>query len=303
MRVPPLNSLRVFEAAARHASFARAAAELYVTHGAVSRQVQQLEARIGVALFERRNRAVFLTDAGQDLQAVCAAVMAQLAEAFERIAAPPAHEPLVFSCEPTIAMRWLIPRLPAFRERFADQRLHLLTAGGPVDFARDRVDVALRRNDFPWGGSCNVESVAPEMMGPVCTAAIAARWPAPNAGRAKGQSAGRAVHTLHSRSRPTAWRDWLRLQGLALPADRADHFEHFYLCLQAAASGMGVAMASAYMAEDDVQGQRLVAPRGFSPDGSEYVLLSPVPFAEDARRMHLLAWLREEMGRTRAAWA
>ena len=287
-RLPPLNALRVFEAAARHGSFVRAAQELHVTHGAVSRQIRQLESHLGVPLFERRNRAVFLTRQGTELFAVCAAALAQLAEAIDRLRAPPAQAPLVLSCEPTVAMRWLIPRLPAFSARHPALQLHLLTAGGPVDFARDRVDVALRRNDFPWSPGCHAEHVAPELMGPVC-----------HPGAAAALASGGGVKALHARTRPTAWWQWQAAAGHAPPPGPAAHFEHFYLCLQAAAAGLGAAMGSAYMVEDDVRDGRLAAPFGFVCDGSDYVLLSPVPFAGDGRRMLLLDWLRGEMALTR----
>lgn len=287
-RLPPLNTLRVFEAAARHGSFVRAAAELHVTHGAVSRQIRQLESHLGVPLFERRNRAVFLTRQGSELSATCADVMAQLAEAVARLREPPAQAPLVLSCEPTIAMRWLIPRLPAFNARFPARRLHLLTAGGPVDFARDRVDVALRRNDFPWQPDCHAERVAPEMMGPLC-----------HPGLARALAAGGPVRPLHARTRPTAWRQWQAASGQALATGEPESFGHFYLCLQAAAAGLGAAVGSVYMAADDVQDGRLAAPFGFMADGSDYVLLSPAPFAGDERRQGLLDWLREEMRTTR----
>lgn len=295
-RIPPLNSLRVFEAAARHASFVRAAAELHVTHGAVSRQIKQLESQLGVALFERRNRAVFLTTQGTQLFAACSDAMARLAEVLNQLRAPAELRPLVVSCEPTIAMRWLIPKLPALRERFPDLRLHLLTAGGHVDFVRDRVDVALRRNDFSWGDGCHAERVAPELMGPVCSPMFGGLWK--EKGRARASAAPRL---LHSRTRPTGWAKWFELTGRSLGTGEPEHFEHFYLCLQAATAGLGIALGSAYMVEDDLRDGRLIAPFGFAPDGSEYVLLSPVRFEGDERRMLFLDWLRHEMGRSRAA--
>jgi DNA-binding transcriptional LysR family regulator len=290
-RVPPLNSLRVFEAAARHGSFVRAAGELHVTHGAVSRQVKQLESSLGVDLFERRNRAVFLTRHGTQLFAACSDAMGRIAEVIDQLRAPAALNPLVVSCEPTIAMRWLIPRLPGLRERFPEHRLHLLTAGGHVDFVRDRVDVALRRNDFNWGEGCYAERVAPELMGPVCSPELAAAL--------KGRQRA-TMRLLHARTRPSGWTRWFETTGRSLASGEVEHFEHFYLCLQAATAGLGVALGSVYMVEDDVRAGRLVAPFGFTPDGSEYVLLSPVRFDGDERRMQFLDWLRQEMGRSRA---
>lgn len=288
-RVPPLNSLRVFEAAARHKSFVRAAHELHVTHGAVSRHVKQLESMLDVELFERRNRAVFLTPQGSILFEACSEVMGALVEAVRKIKRPSENLPLVLSCEPTIAIRWLIPRLPEFRTRYPQHHIHLLTAGGKVDFARDRVDVALRRNDFNWGDQCHAEPVAPEMIGPVCAPSLVAG----------GGDTLHAPRLLHSRTRPSAWKRWQELAGDGIKAGGAEHFEHFYLSLQAASAGLGVAIGSAYMVEDDVRDGRLAAPRGFIPDGSEYVLLSPTPFRDDERRLLFLDWIRHEMAKSR----
>lgn len=292
-RMPPLNSLRMFEAAARHESFVSAAHELHVTHGAVSRQIRQLEEQLQVALFERRNRAVFLTPQGTILFKACSEVMGTLAEAIHKITRPVIEtRPLVLSCEPTIAIRWLIPRLSDFRARYPEHHIHLLTAGGRVDFARDRVDMALRRNDFKWGDQCFAEPVAPEVTGPVC-----APPQAPSLDGVRGRST--VLRLLHSRTRPTAWQRWQELVGKTLEPDGVEHFEHFYLSLQAAGAGLGVAIGSVYMVEDDLRDGRLVAPFGFVPDGSEYMLLSPTPFRDDERRLLFLDWIRHEMAKSR----
>jgi LysR family glycine cleavage system transcriptional activator len=290
-RVPPLNSLRVFEAAARHKSFVRAAHELHVTHGAVSRQIKQLESMIEVELFERRNRAVFLTPQGSVLFEACADAMGRLAKAIRKIKTPSESLPLVVSCEPTIAIRWLIPRLAEFRARYPKHQIHLLTAGGNVDFVRDRVDVALRRNDFNWGDQCHAEPVAPEMVGPVCT-------PSLGTVAVKGCKGAHPVKLLHSRTRASAWQRWREVSGDTIELGEAEHFEHFYLTLQAASAGLGIAIGSVYMVEDDLRDGRLVAPFGFTPDGSEYVLLSPVPFRDDERRLLFLDWIRYAMAKS-----
>lgn len=294
-QLPPLGTLRAFEAVARLGSVVRAAAELHVTPGAVSRQVRQLEEALGLLLFERRNRALHLTPAGQALQEACADALGTLAQAVARLRATAQPAPLVLSCEPTLAMRWLIPRLPALQADLPTLRMHLLTAGGPVDFAADRVDVALRRNDFAWGSHGFAEPLAPEWMAPVCTEPVA------QALRRQG-GLGAGVPLLHTRTRPQAWARWSAASGQPLPRARtharglaAQRFEHFYLSLQAAGAGLGVAMASAYMVVDDVRAGRLVAPFGFVDDGTGYVLLSPRPLAADARQQALLAWLRAQM--------
>ncbi len=299
-RLPPLKSLQVFEAAARHGSVARAADELHVTQGAVSRQVRQLEEGLGLALFERRNRGVHLTAAGAQLQQACAQALQTLAQTVDALRQPVEAAPLVLSCEPTLAMHWLIPRLPQFQAAHPDIRLHLVAAGGSVDFVRDRIDLAIRRNDMAMQPDWQVQPLAPEYMGPVATPALAKRW-----GGAASAKAGNAaaLTALHTASRPGAWPHWLAqcskrdAARLALPAM---WLEHFYLCLQAAQSGVGVAMASVLMADAAVQAGSLQAPHGWVADGSHYVLLQPGNRVEhaDARPGVVQAWLKAEMQQT-----
>ncbi|MGO4765762.1 LysR substrate-binding domain-containing protein [Cupriavidus sp. 2KB_3] len=283
-----LGAIRFFEAAARLGSFVRAADELHLTHGAISRQIRQLEEALGVPLFERRNRAVFLTEAGRTLHAAATQSLAGLAEAVARIRAPAPRAALVLSCEPTIAMRWLIPRLSRFAAAHPDIALHLMAAGGPIDFRKSGVDVALRRNDFPFDTRWHTRELAQECVGPVCRPDLATADPA-------------AVTRLHTRTRPDAWQRWQQLAGegkgdSAVQIGRSDQwYEHFYLSLQAAAAGLGWAMASRLMAADELADGRLAAPLGFVADGSSYHLIASAPFAQDARLEALHGWLRTEM--------
>ena len=292
LHTPSLNAIRVFEVAARHLSFVRAASELHVTHGAVSRQIKQLEESLGVALFERRNRSVFLTREGAIFKETCAQVMEQLTAGIRKIRQPRHQHPLVVSCEPTLAMRWLIPRVSGFRARFPHIELHLFAAGGPIDFQTSHVDLALRRNDFNWGAECHAESVAFELVAPVC---------APSLLEASGELMPDRQCQLHTESRPDAWERWEAASRVHATFRSAARYEHFYLSLQAASAGLGVAIGSIYMLEDDLKSGRLVAPFRFMDDGSEYYLLSPVPFDEDERRLVFLDWLRHELRNTRFA--
>lgn len=286
MKLPPLNTLRVFDAAARHLAFGKAAEELHVTHGAVSRQIRLLEDALGLALFERRNRAVFLTDAGRQLFEVTRALFEQLAAGLAKLRQPAADAPLVLSCEPTIAMMWLIPRLPDFQRAHPGVQLHLYAAGGPVDFVTQGVDVALRRNDFDWDAALHAERVCEEWTGPLCRPGLVGADPA-------ADDWGGAP-ALSSATRPQAWRHWARAAGMKPPRRSGPAYEHFYLSLQAAAAGLGVAIGSALMACDALGDRRLEAPRGFARDGSAYVLLSPRPCSEDPRAEAFLEWLRRE---------
>ncbi|VVD67588.1 LysR family transcriptional regulator [Pandoraea capi] len=294
----PLNALQVFDVAASELSFARAADRLFVTHGAVSRQIRTLELAFGFPLFERRNRAVFLTPAGTRLHATTRQMFDQLASTVASLHASAASRTLVVSCEPTLAMRWLIPRLGTFAQTHPDIALHLHSAGGPLDFENTGVDVAIRRNDFFWGHTLAAEPLADEWIGPV---GLPASFAAPR------------LNPLGTRTRPSVWQDWLR----AMQSTRRDSpptlpsleahgktppFEHFYLSLQAAGAGLGAAIGSVYMVSDELSAGRLVAPYGFIRDGSGYVALSREPFAANPAKEALLIWLRHALADAASPW-
>lgn len=283
MKLPALTAFRYFDVAARTGSFVRAAELLHVTHGAVSRQVRLLEASLGVELFERRNRAIFLNAAGRALLATTQSVFEQLEGTVYRLQQQARENVLVLSCEPTLAMKWLIPRLPAFHTAHPDIQLHLMAAGGPVDFARSGVDLALRRDDFQWDDGLQVCKVCDEWVGPVASPKLPITAP--------GFS---GLRLLHSATRPGAWATWQRLSGQADRSDGRADYEHFYLCIQAAVAGLGVAMASRLMVADELASGQLHAPHGFVRDGSAYVLLCPQPLEDSDKCRRFAEWVIEQ---------
>src|SRR5215831_16206664 len=226
--LPPLNSFRCFEAAARLESFSRAADELHLTHGAISRQVRIVEAALGVTLFERRNRRVFLTEAGRTLLLTVQTLFSRLTDTCEAIRSR-SSGPLVLSCEPTLTQRWLIPRLSELQQELPDMIFHVLAAGGPVNFERGRVDFAIRRNDFRWNPAVYAELIMPEDVGPVCSPILAK----------KGRDAVLKQPTIHSSTRPEAWDQWLVGTKRRPLLGKTLWFEHFYLSIQAAVAGLG----------------------------------------------------------------
>jgi len=282
MRNPPLGAFRVFDVAAQTQSFVKAADILNVTHGAVSRQIRQLEETLGVDLFERRNRAVFLTAAGHALQATTTAIFEQLEGTVHRLRQQAHDNILVLSCEPTIAMKWLIPRLPAFQKACPDIQLHLSAAGGPIDFQKSGVDLALRRDDFKWDSDIQTVVICDEWVGPVCVPANVS-------------SLETGAQILHTKSRPAAWKHWKKAAGVTVAEAGRVQYEHFYLCIQAAVAGLGVAMSSFFMAQDEVDRRQLVAPYGFVRDGSRYCLLASQPLEENPRCQRFAQWVTQEM--------
>lgn len=289
VRLPSLLALRCFETAARLENFSRAADELHLTHGAVSRAVRLLEDELGVALFERRSRRVFLTDAGRRLAKAVGDGFDLMRHAVADLRADARKgRRWVLSCEPTLLMRWLIPRWPDFQARHPEIEVHLVAGGGPFSF-RSGIDLAIRRDDFLWPDSYHAETLFAEKIGPVCRPDKAAAWLSSKKGAA-------ALHTgaprLHSRTRPSAWHEWAAATGQTLSAAQEQTFEHFYFSLQAAVAGLGIAIGPWNLVRDDLDSGMLVAPLGFIADGSRYCLLSPQPLPPNEPQADLLAWLR-----------
>jgi LysR family transcriptional regulator, glycine cleavage system transcriptional activator len=283
--LPPLGTLAAFEAVVRHRSVSRAASELHLTHGAISRQIQQLERALGTTLFERGAREMAPSPAATRLAGAVADALTLLSSA-ARQARHSAHPgPLVLSCEPTLLIRWLIPRLSALSEIAPGLDLHLSAAGGPVDFGREGIDLAIRRNDFPLPPGAHALWLFDEMTGPVATPELAQRL------TTAADMAG--LPRLHTRTRPSAWDDWARCHKTTLPPSPARTFEHFYLSLQAAASGLGIAIGPRALVDDDLAAGRLAAPFGFDADGTAYFLLT-TGSPHDSRAAELLTWLRHQ---------
>lgn len=291
VRLPPLAALRCFEAAARLESFSRAADALHLTHGAISRAVRVIEDELGVALFERRSRRVFLTDAGRKLATAAregfALVETAVREIREEVRAPA----LVVSCEPTLLMRWLIPRLPDFQQRHPDVSIHLVAGGGPVTLGRG-IDLAIRRNDFVRAEAVHATPLFLERTGPVCRVdKVADYFDRPDAGSLSKLRAEAVL--LHSRSRPDAWETWAGLADCRTLGRRSQSFEHFYISLQAAVAGIGVAIGPWQLVRDEVESGILAAPVGFIEDGTAYDLLAPAAIVEQSAQGKLRDWLLE----------
>ncbi|WP_105404692.1 LysR family transcriptional regulator [Neorhizobium sp. T7_12] len=283
-RLPSLSTLRAFEAAARHLNFSRAGDEMCVTHSAISRQIRSLEEDLGVALFERRNRAVFLTEAGRRLLATMSDVFRNIGDCCNELRVG-ISAPLVVSCEPTFTQRWLIPRLPHFNALHPDVEVHLLAAGGPVNFDRSHVDLALRRNDFSWAPEIFVETVVEERVGPVCAPHLLVT----------GSTDILSLPRIHSATRRDAWPRYIADDQIPDANPVASQvFEHFYLSIEAAIAGLGAAIGPEPLVADALKSGQLVAPRGFSSNGYRYILLSRLPIEDDARKRNFLSWLRRQ---------
>ncbi|MBN3857404.1 transcriptional regulator GcvA [Paraburkholderia sp. Ac-20340] len=250
--LPPFPALRAFEAAARHNSFTAAAAELHVTHGAISRQVAALEAWVGVQVFHRHGKRVALTDDGRRYLGAVQAAFDDIARATEQLRDTGVVHVLRVNALPTFAMKWLLPRLSQFQRLNPNVELRLATSNAPVE-TLDAFDVAVRRGPAHWP-DCASGHFLDEMELPVCSPALLKRTPIHNA-----NDLARHV-LLHSDTRPDAWRTWLATAGVTAKCRKKQSFDHFYLALQAAVDGLGVALGPLPLLDDELASGRLVTP-------------------------------------------
>jgi LysR family glycine cleavage system transcriptional activator len=253
-RLPSLNALRAFEAAARHGSFTRAALELGVTHGAVSRQVQGLEAWLGKPLFRRFNRRVVLTDAGTAYRTEIGGAFDRIAAATARFADDGERRVLHVTALPTFTIRWLIPRLSDFQIRNPKIEVRLTTASEKDEALRVPFDVVIRGGPERWTGFKRAKFLDEGRI-PVCSPALLKRVPLRKLEDLRH-------HTLlHSATLRDVWLKWLAVAGLPDLVPAAELvFEHFYLSIQAAIDGLGVAMGPLTLVAEDLAQRRLVLP-------------------------------------------
>lgn len=270
----------------RNGQMKLAAEELSVTYGAVSRQVRGLEEVLGVHLFEGPRNKLLPSQAALEMQPV-------LQDAFDSIEGAVSRamhrdtRTLDVSCLSTFAMRWLIPRLFDFQERHPEIEVRMTADDGPVDFARQRLDVAIRVGTGPWG-TAEVADLFPDLVGPVFSPRLL--------GTTKTVEWQDVADTpvLHTRTRRSAWADWCRQNDFPLP-DGGREFEHFYFLLEAATAGLGMAIAPEVLVRDDLSAGRLVAPFGFQPSGQVYVALTPKDTGQDA--VLFVSWLMANTNR------
>jgi LysR family glycine cleavage system transcriptional activator len=299
-KLPPLNSVRAFEAAARHVSFTKAAEELHVTHGAISRQVAQLESWCGRALFRRTSSQVVLTDAGKAYVMEVTAVLDRLAAASATLKERGQLSALRVNAPPTFTMRWLIARMASFQHRRPDVEMRLTTSMAPVNFQDNSYDIALRvGRSIPTGG--RAVDFMTDTLAPVCHVDLLE-------GRTQMAPEARSRQTLLEYSTaPVSWAEWLD-ESSAPRFEPAGvlKFEQLYFALQAAFEGLGIVLVPLFLAIDDIVTGRLCVPFGF--EGARQVKYYAVlPNADTHPAIQdFVRWLQKEGRDTEqsmAAWA
>ena len=279
--LPPMSSLRAFEATARTGSVTRAAEELFRTHGAVSRQLRQLQEHAGVELFERDGTGVRLNQHGRAFYDVVRAVFDQLEQGYGRVLDQARGPTLHVACSATFAMRWLVPELVDFYRVRPDIRLRLsMTSAREIRTEGADVVIAWDLSSYPAADRQRAMLLAPVTFGAVCAPAYA-----------KAIATGtRITHDFTS----SAWDQWEARTGQRIAPAAALTFPHTHLCIQAALAGLGVALIEQRLIRAELAAGTLVAPYGFTAfEGG----LMAVPAARDLSPdiAAFVDWLRDRL--------
>jgi LysR family glycine cleavage system transcriptional activator len=259
-RIYPLNSLRAFEASARHLSFVRASEELSVTPAAVSHQVKKLEEYLGFPLFRRRVRGLLLTESGQVLLAELREVFLRLDKAMERVMDSDSRGTLTLSVAPTFAVMWLIPRLQKFYALHPDTDVRISTSLGLVDFQRDDFDAAIRLGSGRWFGLETIK-LFEESVTPMCSPRLLEGLDALKTPDDLRKHVLLHNHSMDYDPEAPTWEKWLKAAGATgVDASRGTHFSLPDHGLQAAIDGAGVVLGWRFLSANHVAAGRVVEP-------------------------------------------
>lgn len=288
-KLPPLNALKAFEAAARYVSFTKAAEELHVTHGAISRQVSLLEDWLGTNLFHRSASQIGLTENGRAYAQEISTLLDKISVVTTQLTNQSTLSTINVSAPPTFTMRWLIPRLSVYQRKWPDVEIRLTTSIAPVHFQENNYDIAIRGALEPLTG-CESCPIMLETIVPVCHADLV------ESGGLNSPS-DLARHTLiRYQTEPYPWSTWFQQSGIVeLTGAGTLHFEQMYFALQAAAEGLGVVLVPLFLVADDIVAGRLCAPFGLQGAMLRryYANVSP-SLAQNKRVTEFLSWLVDE---------
>lgn len=291
--LPPIGSLVAFECAARHESFSRAAEELHLTQGAISRQIRALEEIVGVALFERVRQRVVLSEAGRAYLGDVRRSLSELGDATHRVMGfTGTRGVLELAVLPTFGARWLVPRLPRFLAHHPDVTVNISARIAPFDFVTDPFDAAIHVGQPVWAGGV-LEHLMDEEVVPVAP-------PTWLDGADEANPAALAERPLlHQSTRPAAWADWFAAQGVTTEAAwRGPRFDQFSMVSEAAAAGLGAALVPKFLVEEELASGRLAV---LFPEPlrtrSAYYIVHPASKGRSALLRAFGEWLTEEARR------
>jgi len=285
--LPSLNGLRAFDAAARHLSFTRAAAELHVTQTAISHQIRRLEAQLGVRLFVRRNRALMLTREAQGYLPAVRSAFEDLRRATARLQRGDSDGLLTVSTTASLAAKWLVSRVAAFQDAHPAIEVRITTSAHLVDFRREEVDMAVRYGHGSWSG-LRAHWLMAEDIFPVCSPTLLREKPL-------RRPEDLAHHTLlHATVAREDWQLWLTAAGqpVSLALRRGLTFDQSFMALQAAIDGLGVALGRSHLVETDLAAGRLVVPFDLVlPADAGFYVVAPEETADTPKIALFRDWL------------
>ncbi|WP_109341018.1 transcriptional regulator GcvA [Saliniradius amylolyticus] len=253
-RLPPLNALKSFEAAARHLSFTRAADELFVTQAAVSHQIKALEEFLGFKLFLRKNRTLLLTEEGQAYYLAIKDIFIALQDATQKLLARGATGAITVALPPSFATQWLVPRIHKFTQQYPDIDVRIKAVDFDEGHLTDDVDVAVYYGRGKWSG-LHADKLHTEYLTPMCSPLLF------QSGKPLETLDDLKYHTLLHDSSREAWQRWIKhFNVLGMNVSQGPIFSHSMLVQQAAAIGQGIALGHSVLARPDIQAGRLVCP-------------------------------------------
>ncbi len=259
IRLPPLNSLRAFECAARHLSFTKAAEELHVTPGAISQQIRVLEEFLDTRLFKRRNRLIVLTDEGQICLPLVSEGFASLTEAVEAVRKYGSNDPLTISSAPSFISKWLIPRLDKFKAHHADIDVRIDASARLVDFVNEDIDVGIRFGDGVYPELESIYLFSFELIA-VCSPKLIDKKKLSDIVDIKNHT---LLHSEYDETDPSwpDWSMWLATAGITdIDSSHGIYFNQADVLLEAAREGQGIGLVGEVLAVNDIAEGRLIQP-------------------------------------------
>jgi len=291
--IPSIGGLTSFVAAAQHGSFTRAGSQLNLTQGAVSRQIHELESRLGIRLFERIRQRVILTDAGKLYLSHVKKALDDLSLATQKVVSCSNNTILNLAVLPTFAARWLIPRLPPFQNGNPRIMIHITTRQTPADFVAEPFDAAVFNDPANWPGTLSHYLMDADIVA-VCSPKL---------------DATRTIRTaaditkfplLHKMGKPNSWTEWMEKSGVTMDAPLQGHaYQSFAMLSQAAVAGSGIALLPRYLVDEEIDDGRLeVVASEFAALKTSYYLILPEARASSRAVQTFAKWLIAET----AAW-
>ena len=287
--LPSTDGLTAFVAAAEHGSFTRAADQLNLSQGAISRQVREIETHLGVRLFERIRQRIVLTDAGRLYLPQVKKALNDLAEAARSVASLSNSTILNLVALPTFAGRWLVPRLSNFQKQNPTITIHITTRQLPIDYAREPFDAAVFHGPPHWPGTISYHLLDEDMVAVASPKLCASR----SIKTATDVAKFPLLHNMGSRNR---WAEWMSEAGVSLHAPLHGHtYQNYAMVAQAAVAAVGIALLPRYLVEDDVAAKRLeIVANEYASLKTAYHLILPETRASSNAVQAFAKWLIAE---------